>query len=287
MISTVEIVDMTEPVMNPQSIAPQNYRERVYALCDRLHENALGIVKEADLTVTERAMLDPKILALSLLSRTLSNFRALTVLVKYCMVVEARVLARCCFENLFLVGGLHTQGAEFAKRMIEDDQAGRKGIVRFARESEGIFETLSAELQESVIQHIEMLKTAPKVGFLRPKHASEVGVFAEAYIAYSQFSGDAAHPTISALKRHWSLGERDKTAYFHPEPAPSEDELDQTLEMASIALISAAVAVNEIVGYTETGKKLLEINHEMKVLQAERWGADTVSEGIEIQTEKG
>lgn len=273
-------------MMNLGSQVPKNYRERLYSICGRLHEKALEVINQADLRVTERGMVDPKILAVSLLSRTLSNFRGLVMLVKGQMVVEARVLARCCFENLYMVGGLHAEGTEFAKRMIEDDQAGRKSRIRFALGTETIFETLSTELQDSVKEHVEMLKTAPKVGFLKPKDASEMGAFNETYMAYSQFSGDAAHPTITALSRHWSVGEADKAAYIHAQPEPSEDELDQTLEMASIALMSVAAAVNEIVGCTDAGKELLVINHQMKLLQAERWGADSVREGMEIRTEK-
>ena len=272
--------------MSSESIVATSYRERLYSICDRLDENVLDIIGQADLTVTERGMVDPKVLSLSLLSRTLSNFRGLTVLIKERKVVEARVLARCCFENLFMVGGLHAQRAEFAKRMVEDDQAGRKGRIKFALETETVFETLSTELQVSVKDRVEMFKNAPKVGFLNPKNASEVGPFKDAYMAYSQFSGDAAHPTITALSRHWSLRERNDTAYFNAQPEPSEDELNQTLEMAAIAFISVAAVVNEIVGCTEAGKKLPGLNHEMKLLQAVQWGADTIREGIEIQTEK-
>jgi len=36
-----------------------------------------------------------------------------------------------------------------------------------------------------------------------------------------------------------------------------------------------------MVGYTEGGKKLPQGNHELKMLQAERWGADSIEEGHE------
>jgi hypothetical protein len=91
----------------------------------------------------------PKVLVLALLSRTLSNFKGVVLLTQQRMVVEARVLARCCYENLFMVGGLHAKGIEFAQQMIEDDQAGRQGRIRFAFDTEEIFESLSGEIQEA------------------------------------------------------------------------------------------------------------------------------------------
>jgi Family of unknown function (DUF5677) len=264
----------------------ENYRERLHIVCDGLRQNALEIIKQTDLKFAQHGMVHPNILALTLLSRTLSNFRALMLLTKERMVVEARVLARCCFENFFIVCGLHAEGATFAERMKEDDLAGRKGRIRFALETEAIFESLSPEMQESVREHNEAFRNAPKVGFLKPKHASDAGEFKETYLAYSQFSGDAAHPTLTALARHWAPGPSVRTAYFNADPEPNENELDETLELASIALISMMVMVNEMVGCTEAGKKLLELNHELKVLQAEKWGSETIREGMEIRTEK-
>jgi hypothetical protein len=157
-------------------------------------------------------------------------------------------------------GGLHAEGLAFAERMMEDDRAGKKGRIRVAFATEAIFESLSSELQEVVRERHETFRAAPKVGFLKPKDASDTGGFKAMYVAYSQFSGDAAHPTMTALARHWGPADQ-KTAYFDAEPEPRKDELDETLHLTCIALISMMVVVNEMVGYTEAGMKLLEINH--------------------------
>ena len=123
------------------------------------------------------------------------------------------------------------------------------------------------------------------MGFLKHKNASDVGAFKGMYVVYSQFSGDAAHPTITALSRHWGpAGAR--TAYFDAEPKPREDELDETLHLCCVALISMMVVVNEMVGFTDAGKELPQINHDLKVLQADRWGADSIEVGMDIRTEQ-
>ena len=112
-------------------------------------------------------MMDPRILSLALLSRTLRNFQGVILLTKHRLAVEARVLARCCYENMFMVGGLNAEGEAFADRMIEDDQAGRKGRIRFALETENIFESLSVEMQQAVKDF-----QLPKANFLKPKEAN-------------------------------------------------------------------------------------------------------------------
>jgi hypothetical protein len=139
-------------------------------------------------------------------------------------------------------------------------------------------------MQAAVKQRHEEFKAAPKVGFLKQKDASDAGAFKDMYVVYSQFSGDAAHPTITALSRHWGPAGQG-AAYFDVEPEPREDELDETLHLSCVVLLSMLVVVNEVVGYTEAGKKLLEINHELKALQAQRWGIESIEEGMDIRTE--
>jgi hypothetical protein len=71
--------------------------------------------------------------------------------------------------------------------------------------------------------------------------------------------------------------------YFDVQPEAKEEELDETLHLGCIALLSMMVAVNEMMGYTEAGKTLPEINRELKELQVKKWGSETISEGIDIR----
>ena len=274
-----------EPKWSHYPVTAPTYREKLYPVCAQLRQTAIGIISQSNLRITEEGMFHPNVLALSLLSRTLSNFQALIALTKERLPVEARVIARCCFENLFMVGGLYTEGKDFADRMKEDDKRGRRGRIRFSFENENIFESLSSEMQEAVKQRHEENKAAPKVSFLKPKDASELGAFKDMYVIYSQFSGDAAHPTITALARHWGPASQE-AVYLEVEPNVDENQLDETLHLGCLAMISMMVVVNEMVGYTDAGKSLLEINHTLKTLQAEKWGPESVEEGMDIRTEK-
>jgi hypothetical protein len=186
----------------------ETYREKLYLLCERMLQLAYEIIDESELVITKRGLTEPKLLVMALLSRSLMNFKGVVLLINQQMPVEARVLTRCCYENMFMVGGLHAQGETFADKMIADEQAGRKSRIRFMLETEGIFDGLSAELQETVKEAHNSFSGAPRLGFLKPKDASGVSDFKETYIAYSRFSGDAAHPTLTALKRHLSQEHR-------------------------------------------------------------------------------
>jgi hypothetical protein len=262
----------------------ETYREKLFQLCDQMLQVAYEIIDESELVITKRGLTEPKLLVLALLSRSLMNFKGVALLIKQQMPVEARVLTRCCYENMFMVGGLHAQGETFADKMIRDEQAGRKGRIRFVLETEGIFDGLSAELQETVKETHKSFAGAPRLDFLRPKDASSVSAFKATYAAYSQFSGDAAHPTLTALNRH--LSQENQTAVFNVAPQPKEDELDDTLHLACIALIGIMVVVNEMNGLTEAGKKLPALNGELVALQTAKYGPQSVGEGMEIRTEK-
>jgi hypothetical protein len=132
-----------------QTVA-ETYRQKLYPLAGRVFRIALDIIGQCPLTVTGRGLTDPKLLVLALLSRTLANFRGVVLLIKADLVVEARVLTRCCYENMFLCGSLLTEGEAFADKMIVDEAAGRKNRARFTFENEGIFNALSPDVQSAL-----------------------------------------------------------------------------------------------------------------------------------------
>ena len=71
------------------------------AHAQRLTDVALEIVSECDNFDTAKGTRDPKVIALALLSRSLGHFRAILRLLELGLIVEARTLTRCIFENLY------------------------------------------------------------------------------------------------------------------------------------------------------------------------------------------
>jgi len=257
------------------------YCQKLLPLCEELGQTVLNIAGQANIPITEHKLLDPKLLAVALLSRTLGNFRGAVRLIEQSLLVEARVLTRCCFENQLLIGGLYSKGHEFALEIKADDVAGRKNRLNFIAENGSIFGSLSQETRDEMVRAQASLQAAAKGSYLKYRQASAAGPFKEIYLAYSQYSGDAAHPTFTALMRHFSF--ENDSAVFDVAPDPSEDQLDETLHFACVALIGAAVAVNEMCGPTDAGKRLPELNGRLKALQVEEFGGS--DEGLDIKVD--
>ena len=85
--------------------------QRIIAVSSSIAAASNAMVAQCVPRVTEHGLYDPNFLAYLLLCRTRSNFAAAILLTKQRMIVEARTLARCCFENAFLFAGLRDKGA--------------------------------------------------------------------------------------------------------------------------------------------------------------------------------
>jgi hypothetical protein len=91
---------------------------------------------------------DPKIIAVLLLIRTLSNFRGTVILLRADRIVEARTIARCCSENLFHIAALRNDGEQFVREMDEDHGASQKARGEFLIQQTG--ELPEAEWQQKL-----------------------------------------------------------------------------------------------------------------------------------------
>jgi hypothetical protein len=91
------------------------------ALAQKLRRVGLEIFATTNVPVTEKGFADEKVLALTLLARTLSNLKSTLLLLKERQVIEARTITRCCYENMYWVIGLAEEGRAFARKMEQDD----------------------------------------------------------------------------------------------------------------------------------------------------------------------
>jgi hypothetical protein len=217
-----------------------------------------------------------KVTAIMLLSRTLSNLKGIITLLDKGLVVEARILARCCFENAFWIAGLLTQGDEFVEQMRQDD-------VRSSRSrSELLLTTYRERIPEEIeIQLRKQLRSIkeqwPQPKSLSPKDVAWSGLLRDGYHIYSQLSADAAHPSLTALRRHYDPDgpvqhdEIGKTVIVGIDvvPAPDEEEVTTTWEWACHAVLGACAGVNEILGGTPAGEQLEEITARYQALTTE------------------
>jgi hypothetical protein len=87
----------------------------------RLHPVGMGIFRLTPIEATEQGSSDMRIVGLLLLARTLSNLRAAIALTENGFLVEAKVIARCCFENSYWVGALVKEGDSFRVSMVQHE----------------------------------------------------------------------------------------------------------------------------------------------------------------------
>lgn len=223
-------------------------------LAETLGQTGLDILAGVRVTVTEKRFADPRVLTIMLMSRTLSNFRGVFTLIDNGLVVEARILVRCCFENAFWIAGLHAQGDKFARKMLQDEMQSRRtrGELALSKKTQ-----LPDHVEKRLREQLRSIKKKWAVAkSLNPKDVALSGLLKDGYLIYCQLSADAAHPTLTSLHRHVGHDEKDGEALIDVVPAPKEEEIIRTWDWGCNAMLSACVGVNEILGGTPAGQQL-------------------------------
>jgi hypothetical protein len=238
---------------------------RIIGYAQRLLDASISVVAAARVQPNEHGARDPRIIALSLLCRSISNFRAAVRLVQQEQPVEARALVRLLYENLLWLGSLRERGAAFVQAMIDEEQHNRRALAQLTldltRKHSGDISSPDALQLRDIAKSLGYLSKGKKLH--AAKIASE-GVVEVAYIEYQRFSLDSIHCSVTALGRHLS---REKSQEMDElilsvVPNSSPKELFDTIVHACNALIGVAVAVNEIVGFTPASDNLVSVFEE-------------------------
>jgi hypothetical protein len=212
------------------------YAQTCYAAAKRILEGApiWGSTMEPD---------DPKVLAALLIVRTLSNFDSVLILARKQKVVETRVLARCCLENLFTATAISEEGEKFVRKMVQDHNGSRRARAEFL---------LAAGLgspDDELRAYIRSLGKPTRRPNLAPKEVAQAGPLSNTYAEYSELSADAAHPTIDALYRYMeTLYENGvKRRNIVCEPVPDMEEITSTVLLACRVLLGVCAMAHAVV----------------------------------------
>src|SRR4030095_12783562 len=92
------------------------------AFANELRHAGLRIFAACEVRATEDDKHQLQIAGLTLMARTLSNFKAALLLLRENQIVEARVIARCCYENSLWALGLVKGGQTFKNEMLGHDR---------------------------------------------------------------------------------------------------------------------------------------------------------------------
>jgi len=205
----------------------------------------------------------------TILCRTLSNFKGAVRMLNDGQIVEARILARACWENTICLGGLHQRGSAFVEDLINDEMASRRNRGSYILQR-NIDQGIQAPYDGDLRKYLDGLKeTHPKARFLSPKDVAANSVLASAYVAYSQLSADAVHTSVTSLSRHLEGIKEEDTAFLRLdiEPPLKSNELLLTYEMTCNAVFGACVAVIELLGFTAPGQKLMELGNDFNKIK--------------------
>lgn len=274
---------MTEAAASQSRIDPIAEREKWIAFADRLLVLCVEILKASDVQITEKGFAEPKVLALALLCRTHMNLKGVIAVAREGLVVEARTLTRSCYENMFFVSGLVEKGNEFVAAMYDDDLKSLRSRGEFVLEDLGDLDPLGAEIAKQLQARIQELKERrPKAKFLNAKEALKDSVMRKAYVFYSQLSGDAAHPSVTALKRHLlkyvENGEQVMGLDIHP--VERGMEVANTLDIACNAVLGTCVGVNQILGGTMANELLNQLFVEYENTSGALSGRSVLGTGV-------
>jgi hypothetical protein len=220
--------------------------EKFAAKVDRAAERVFASASIGN-TETQLGGDDPKIIAQLLLIRTLSNFRGTVILLRTDRIVEARTIARCCFENWFTLAALSKDGQRLISEMHEDRKASQKAraecLMQQTREmAERGWEP---KLRASIAS---LGKGQTKGKLLDPKQLAARGQLSQSYVYYADLTADAAHATLEALSRYQDHAQEGSETTWTVELNPPVDPAERrmTLMMVCEALLGVCVGVKVI-----------------------------------------
>lgn len=140
-----------------------------------------------------------KLWALALLCRTTNHFAGMKLLLTDRLIVEARTLVRCCYENLFRISYLDAEGYAAVKVWISDSDAHTKVVGKALQAwSRKQKERVDGEEFDRFMEELEKRETKKAGGF----EAQAASSIKDHYISYRMLSADSAHPTLQVVSRH-------------------------------------------------------------------------------------
>ena len=139
--------------------------------------------------------MDVKVLTMFSALRSLSNFQSAIINLERGMIVEARIMARCLYENSFCIGALVDNPDKFIPLLHHDNIAAKRGQAVALKE--GSY-SLTADVEAVMDERI----SGDKGRHLKWKDIAEMSSLSNSYLMYKHLSDDAMHYSASSLKRY-------------------------------------------------------------------------------------
>jgi Family of unknown function (DUF5677) len=145
---------------------------------EKLRQNGYALLQAASpkLLVTDKGAADPNVIAATLLCRSLTHLKAIPILLKEGLVVEARTIVRNCLENAFWLVAIAEPDKrdEALRRMGDAELFTRHQIGEFAMQLRSEHD---AESNEALREAMRKFKGQKGSSGPAPKELSKLGKF--------------------------------------------------------------------------------------------------------------
>jgi hypothetical protein len=202
-----------------------------------------------------------------LLARTLSNLKGALIMLREDLIVEARVLARCCYENHYWVLGLLKDGEKFRSEMVQHEMKHKRMRMQT------LFETrvgLNDDMEEKIRKWMRDNKQWSDAKTLDPKNVA-MRRADQSYVFYQHLSWDA-HPSVETLNRYYDPPNGDGIPGVDVGPATKPEQVVETLNLLCLPVIGVFLGVSELLGHTETPVEIGAVAAEYQRLTEETGG---------------
>jgi len=201
----------------------------------RLYPVGLDIFQATPVKITEQASADIRIIGLMLLARTCSNLKGAIALTEGGFVVEAKVIARCCFENSYWVGALLKEGDKFRTSMVQHEIKHRRMRAQTIFSTTATTGGLKSDVGDKLRQWMREHKEYEDSPTLDPKTVCQRGEN-ESYMFYQHLSWDA-HPSIETLNRYFEPPDTSGAPGIDVNPIVRDAEVIEMLNLLCLAVI--------------------------------------------------
>jgi len=200
-------------------------------------------------------------LAALLFVRGLLSFQATILLIERGMVQDARTLARSCFETVFCFGALRKDPG-FLEKFEKHGAYGKRVFADNLRKGK-----LERDVAEILSQFLDSLARFGKKGArLNWQDVTHLAGLDDVYNTYYRgLSGDAAHPSPTALKRYYKTNGNNVELRFGPK-ALDEKDIEETLVVSCAACWYLLAWMVERVDHPEINEKSRLCLEELKRL---------------------
>ena len=237
----------------------------------KLHDAAIDVVGAApehvgQVELEQNWARDPKIVALTILCRSISNFRAALLLLKQEQPLEASALVRLLYENLLWLAALKERGLEFVQDMREDEAFNRNALTELTLK---LNRTRGGDVSGPAALKLRNLIKHQRQQFPKPKKLSAGKIAAEggvemAYSEYARLSLDALHCSVMALGYHLSSERTEaKIELELKRRSPNDARRGAVHGLACVPGVDpTARGADELIGGTTAGATLVALEAE-------------------------